>query len=169
MGQRLHQAGNWIVNAAIVVVAACFVILTVSKIRERQAGPLPQQLHVGDPILLPPDLRGQPVLLVALQTDCHFCEESMPFYKSINERSNSLNAHLLFIFPESAAAGRVVLSEHGVVARDVRQMDFANLKIAGTPTVLLLSADGHVNDLWVGKLSEARQEQVQQAVSPQSP
>lgn len=164
MGRRLTQAGHWIVNAAIVVVAICFVILTVSKIRENRSNSVLRRLQVGDPVSLPHDLRGQPVLLIALQVGCHFCEESMPFYKSISDESGSLGAHLVFVFPRSLDTGRSVLSGHGVAAQDVRQVDFANLGVNGTPTVLLLSPQGRVQDVWVGKLDDSREKQIQEAI-----
>lgn len=164
MSQKLNQAGHWIVNVAIVVVAICIVILTVSKFLDHRSNRSAQQLHVGDAVALPPDLRGQPVLLIALQAGCHFCEESMPFYKSINDESASLKGHLLFAFPSSAASGQAVLSANGIPAKDVRQMDFPKLGVSGTPTVLLISAQGKVDQVWIGKLNSTMTTQFQQTV-----
>jgi hypothetical protein len=46
---------------------------------------------------------GHPrTLVLGMRTGCHFCAESLPFYKHLGEmeRSNALQAHLLAVMPE---------------------------------------------------------------------
>ena len=88
------------------MVANIFIILVafISSI-SAQLAPLNQSARVepniGSQINAPDvDWSQQPkTLILALQTDCHFFNESAPFYKRVIETVKNKNIKLVAIFP----------------------------------------------------------------------
>jgi len=54
------------------------------------------------------------------------------------------------------------LTDHGVLADDVINTSLDDLKVASTPTLLLVDQSGIVKGAWVGKLDEKREKEVVQ-------
>ena len=107
---------------------------------------------------------SEKALVVALSPTCHFCNDSMPFYKQLMDKRNESNSPVKVIaaVPQPAAkeAEEKNLAEHGVQPDAVVHVDFAKIKVPGTPTLLLVDNQGKVLDVWVGKLDEAREREV---------
>jgi hypothetical protein len=103
-------------------------------------------------------------LVVALSPTCHFCNESMPFYKALMDKRNESKSAVKVIAAvpqaEVQTAEQKNLADHGVQIDAVVPVDFEKIKIPGTPTVLLVDNQGKVLDVWVGKLDESRQREV---------
>lgn len=106
-------------------------------------------------------------LLLALRTDCHYCEESIPFYRQLaeKEKQNRLNAHLLGILSDDETKTRAYAREHALGFQFRSDSSLSDVKVSATPTLLLVDAMGSVRKAWVGKLSSSGQEEVIKAVS----
>jgi hypothetical protein len=103
-------------------------------------------------------------VVLALSTNCHYCTESMPFYKRLTEikQGPETSFQLLTFFPQDPAAATAYLKEHGVSSDLIMSgpKSFSNLGVAGTPALLLVNEKGVVQEAWLGKLSEKEQAEV---------
>lgn len=123
----------------------------------------PQQIAVGEKLNLPNvDWAGNGrTVVLALNTGCHFCTDSAPFYRRLVERvSSSHRVHLVAVFPQPQAEASKYLNGLGVSIKDVRTTLFASAKVSGTPTLILVNEKGVVSDVWAGKLVPTRETEV---------
>jgi hypothetical protein len=97
----------------------------------------------------------QKTLLLAIRTGCHFCEDSLPFYKRLAglEKSNTLHAHVLAVMPDDRDSAAKELQSGGVAVDGVFNQPLNSIQVSGTPTLLLLDAKGRVAKAWVGQLT----------------
>jgi hypothetical protein len=56
------------------------------------------------------------------------------------------------------------LTKIGVRVDDLKSASLSEIAVTGTPTVLLVDSKGIVRNVWVGKLSQARQSEVFSAI-----
>ena len=103
---------------------------------------------------------------MVLRKGCHFCEASFPFYRQLNdlEKGNSLRAHLLVVMPNDKDAGASELKSAGLTVDGVFDQSLDSVKVSGTPTLLLVDAQGRIAQAWIGKLSSQREKNVISAV-----
>jgi thioredoxin-related protein len=103
-------------------------------------------------------------LVMALSPTCHFCNDSMPFYKQLVDKRNESKSGVKVIAAvpaaEAEAAEQKNLTDHGVQTDAVVHVDFSKIKVPGTPTLFLVDNQGKVLDVWVGKLNASREKEV---------
>jgi hypothetical protein len=100
-------------------------------------------------------------LLLVLQSSCHFCTESAPFYQRLaRETAQASGVHLVAVLPQDVEEGTKYLNSLGVPIQDVRQAQLDSLGVEGTPTLILIDDKGVVTKSWVGKLSGDREAEV---------
>lgn len=103
-------------------------------------------------------------LVMVLQSDCVFCQESMPFYRRLVAADRS-DAQIVVVAPprDAGIIGDYLASE-GVTPDSVVFVGSGVLPISGTPTLLLVDRDGVVTNAWIGLLSEEREAEVTDAL-----
>ena len=149
-------------NVAILVVATLASAALVKYLRSPQQGLLPPQVKVGQSL----DLRGidwqssRSTLVMALQTTCHFCSESAPFYRRLVAAAGQSHVPIVAVLPEAKHESEAYLRELQVDVPNVRQVSFRDIQIRGTPTLLLVDRTGVVRQMWVGKLPADREQDV---------
>lgn len=143
MAKRLET----IANVSIVIVAVIASVALVRNLIARRSAPreLPPRVDVGSRFALP-DVRNR--LVVAVSTTCHYCSESAPFYARLTAKHPAMTV----VLPQSVDEGREYARGIGLPVGDVRQAAMRDLKIRGTPTVLLVDGRGIVQRVWEGKL-----------------
>ncbi len=163
------------VNIAILVVCALAIFVLIPKAHEAyqwltnsRPGPPPmQEVKKGERFdqlkaVLPAGTSR--ALVVAVSPGCHFCNESMPFYKQLLDQRNQKSSPVKFIaavpFAEAKAEEAQKFASAGAQPDGLVQLDFAAVKVPGTPTLMLVDNNGEVLDVWVGKLEEDRQKEV---------
>jgi thioredoxin-related protein len=161
------------VNIAILVVCALAIFVLIPKAYEAYqwlTTPRPaarQEVKKGDRIqqlkaVVPAGTSR--ALVVAVSPGCHFCNESMPFYKQLLDQRNQKSSPVKFIaavpFAEAKKEEAQKFASAGARPDGLVQLDFAAVKVPGTPTLLLVDNNGEVLDVWVGKLDEDRQREV---------
>ena len=100
---------------------------------------------------------GTPVL----QKGCRFCTESAPFYQRlIKETADRNDVKLIALFPQSVTEGKQYLDQIGVNFSDIRQVPPSQVKVSGTPTLILVNESGVAVDVWRGKLPPDAEAQV---------
>jgi hypothetical protein len=96
---------------------------------------------------------GSANVFVAFSTSCHFCNESLDFYKrAIKERQRVGKVRVTFLSMQPESEVRKYLADHGIEPDSVAAVP-PELSISGTPTVLVTGPDGVVKNQFVGKLS----------------
>jgi hypothetical protein len=74
---------------------------------------------------------------------------------------------MVAVIPGEKAETVRYLTDHGVLADDVINTSLDDVKVAATPTLLLIDQSGYVKSAWVGKLDESREKEVvQRAFEP---
>ena len=103
-------------------------------------------------------------LVVALSPTCHFCNESMPFYKQLIDQRNQKSSPVKVIAAvpneQSKAEEAQKFAGAGAQPDSMVHIDFSSIKVPGTPTMLLVDNNGKVLDVWVGMLDEKKQKDV---------
>lgn len=95
-------------------------------------------------------------LVLAISTTCHFCKDSVPFYRKLG----GTDVKTLAVLPQSVAEAQQYLGNAGVRVDEVRQVSLSALGVRGTPTLLIVNDAGVVTDVWVGKLPPDQENQV---------
>jgi thioredoxin-related protein len=150
-----------VANIAIIVTCAVALALMVNRFFfNKPTAPAggPPQVEVGEQFdqirqVLPAG--SQKALVVALSPTCHFCNESMPFYKRLIEERNQKGSGVKIIAAVPADAAKAEEAQKfaaaGVQPDSLVTVDFASIKVPGTPTIMLVDNQGKVLDVWVGK------------------
>jgi hypothetical protein len=110
-------------------------------------------------------------LVLALRKGCHFCEESMPFYRKLYdlEKSNSLKVKMVAVFPDTTQDAYEVLSTQSLPIPCIPKFSLSSLSVSGTPTLILVDQTGRVEKAWIGKLDSQGEENVLAAIQKPSP
>jgi peroxiredoxin len=162
--QRIEKAAKRIeiaANVAIIVVAVAVVLFFVKNYRMNRTGPR-AQISVGTKFALK-DVNwpgsGKTVVL-ALSTTCHYCTESAGFYRELVQQCQKQHVRVIAVLPQPLNEAQSYLNKEGVSVDEVRQGSFPELKIGGTPTLVVLDNQGVVKSVWIGKLPENKEKEV---------
>jgi len=165
-----------IANVAIILVCIIASVVLVNnflKSREQQqaAGPRPPEVEKGEQLAALKNVvpaGTDRALVVALQPGCGFCNESMPFYKRLIDERNKKGSNVKVIAAvgreEAKAEEQQKMAEAGVQPDSLIALDFQEIKVPGTPTVLLVDNQGKVLEKWVGKIPEDDEDDVIEAL-----
>ena len=99
-------------------------------------------------------------LIIALQKECHFCTSSVPFYKRLIKSAQDKNIKLVAALPDDPEVGRTYLNKIGLTNLEVKQSSLSNLRVRGTPTLILTNEKGEITNQWVGKLNSEKEDEV---------
>src|ERR1700683_4205718 len=86
-------------------------------------------------------------LVLGLQTTCHFCTDSAPFFRRLANAATG-NAKTVAVLPQPIDVSKRYLDGLGVHVDEIRQASLSTVGVSGTPTLLLVDASGHVKDVW---------------------
>jgi thioredoxin-related protein len=164
-------------NIAIIVVCAIAAVVLIRNqfFPKQAAGPgnMPQ-IEKGEKYAQLKDVipaGANRALVVAVQPGCHFCNDSMPFYKRLLDERNQKGSAVKFVAavpanekPEEAQKTVAAESEKfaavGAQPDKMVNLDFSAIKVPGTPTLVLVDNSGKVLNVWVGKLDEGSEKEV---------
>jgi hypothetical protein len=162
------------VIANVAIIATCIIASVVLVRREffPPAPPAPpgsvaagEQLDVLRDAL--PAGTGK-ALVLAVAPGCHFCNDSMGFYKQLVAKRDSAKSPVKVLAavasPEARADEQTKMTASGVTPDAVVPLDFSRLKVYGTPTVLLVNGSGKVLSVWMGKLDSRSEREVLQSL-----
>ena len=159
---RVRRSLEIAANIAIILVATVIVGNFVwSKFRPKKTLTAPP---VGSTVSLSGvdwEKNGSTLLMV-LQEGCRYCEESAPFYQRLHDQRSGTQPRMVAVIPGEKSETVRYLTDHGVLADDVINTSLDDLKVASTPTLLLVDQSGIVKGAWVGKLDEKREKEVVQ-------
>jgi hypothetical protein len=159
-----------IANVAIIVIACLLATVLVRQhlfakpaevsVKEQPAGP-----RASSPSVTSLDINwaaNRQTLILAISSSCHFCTASAPFYQKLVQ--NKSKTKLIAVLPQSVQEGENYLKRLGVAVDEVRQLDFNQIGVQGTPTLLLVDRSGVIRNSWVGKLPSDKESVVPNAL-----
>lgn len=109
-------------------------------------------------------LNKKATVILALSDACPFCNESLPFFKTLIEERNKTNEDIAVI--TAVGHSRIMDNMDEVLKRNELEvdglvnLDFAALKITGVPAVILVDNEGEVQRVWRGKPSAQYQKEI---------
>jgi hypothetical protein len=149
MKHRLEIVTNIIVIAVALLIGVRFV---ETMFFQHEVAPLAGQTV--------PDISGYswskgPTLVLALKKGCHFCEESMPFYRHLQElqQAGKLNVQIMAVFPDGSADVTDIMKSQQLSIRAFSAVRLDAFRVSGTPTLILVDQRGKVVKPWIGKQS----------------
>lgn len=164
---NLHKRAELLANIAIVIVAILLGVVLVKRFvlnsHEPANSAAINHLAVAEQVPLEGVewAKNKHTLLLVLQKGCRYCTESAPFYQRlIKETANRNDMKLVALLPDSLNDGRQYLDEIGVGISDIRQVAPRQLRVGGTPTLILVNDSGVVVDVWKGKLGPEKEADV---------
>ena len=101
-------------------------------------------------------------LIMVLSTQCHFCKDSMPFYRKLTvlHRSAPGRLRVVAVLPEPESEASAYLDRNGVGVDHVFSLPPGDIGVNATPTLLLLDPRNKVEESWVGLLGDSQQAEV---------
>jgi thioredoxin-related protein len=151
--ERIVKGIEQATNVAIIVIA---LVLSAMFIKGHFISPSNerQTISAGN------NLEAQPVnwsrnpknVVLVLSTTCHFCKESAGFHQKLAQECADRHIRTIAFFPQSVEKARAYLEDEGVQVQEIWQTKMADLRVQGTPTVLLVDNHGVVQHVWTGKL-----------------
>jgi thioredoxin-related protein len=154
----------------LAILATCVIASTVLVRREffpPRPAPPPKTVTAGERFDALRDVvpAGAPkVMVIALAPNCHFCNDSMLFYRELITRRDSSRSAVRVVAAVPSAEARdpegSTLAASGVKPDALVQLDFESLKVRGTPTVLLIDRQGKILAVWEGLLDARDRDQV---------
>ncbi|MDQ2898659.1 MAG: hypothetical protein M3Y07_02530 [Acidobacteriota bacterium] len=92
-------------------------------------------------------------LVLVLNTQCHFCDASVPFYRSLTElESRNMPLALVAVFPQAKEDVTLYTARKALKFTTVITDQGDLLGAAGTPTIFLIDSFGIVRNRWQGLL-----------------
>ena len=125
----------------------------------------PPNLAVGtslDEETLGVDFASRPqTLIMALASDCGYCQESMPFYRRLLARERD-SVQIVVAAPVQDIGIVDYLASENVLPDAVVFTDpgSGTLPVPGTPTLLVVDSEGVVTYSWIGLLNAEREADV---------
>ncbi len=158
------------INALVGLAAILVIYQLVAQNRVSR----PRHVEVGDhlPYIEGVAWGGQSTLLLAVRKGCHFCEESMPFYRRLValRDQHRTDTQLVAVFPDSEVEARGVLKDARLDNIGLASgVPLSRINVTGTPTLLLVDKRGVVSRAWSGELTLDGEEEVLKALKPRGP
>lgn len=150
---RMARKVEMVANITILVVAVALCVF-VFRHRTNRSADLYQPPAVGSRFGLADgnwQISNRTIVL-GLSTTCHLCAESAPFYQRVVDACKREHVRVLAVLPQPVSQAESYLKSKNLIVNEVRQAALQDLKIKGTPTVVLVDKAGIVRDAWVGKL-----------------
>lgn len=153
-------------NVAVILVAVTVISTLVLNYYELRRAPNMQTgLQRGSVLAQLPntDYQASPqTLLIALDTKCSYCQDGIPFYNSLlaAQKSSASSTRIIAIFPNSKKEVTNFLQQNQLNLETIGEVKFNPLRISGTPTMILVNADGRVENFWIGKITPPQEAQV---------
>jgi thiol-disulfide isomerase/thioredoxin len=155
-------------SGAVILGAA--VIICIGLWSHFRAAAKPQMavsvgLRTGALLTGPPNTNYggvQRTLIIAMNTRCGYCQASIPIYKQLAglQNTGAASVRVVAAFQNDEDEVKEFLRQNHLNMETSSSVDFGQLRVTGTPTLILVNAKGEVRDFWIGKLSQDQEQQV---------
>ena len=149
-----------IANIAIVFVSVLFVGVLAHKyftVSKAYPTPIGEKATISDFDWE----KNKYTVILALQKDCRLCSESAGFYRQLlSEISKLQKIAVIGVLPDPIDTSQEYLHQIGVRVDVIKRMPLSTLKVAGSPSILIVDKTGKIVNGWVGKLSPQEEQNV---------
>jgi len=110
--------------------------------------------------------RTERTLVLVLSTHCHFCNDSIDFYRRLTPAAAAAKVPVVAVFPQSVDEARAYWSNQNLplTGVDFSKVPAEGLPISGTPTLILVDRKGVVLRAWAGKQPASGEAEIIHAV-----
>lgn len=167
MLRKVLRVSEWVVNVGSLALLVYIAFVLVNPHRNAFRPPARRvALKPGQTIPLAGIDWGKShhTLVFALQTGCHFCAASAPFYTELLKKQQGSSWQAVAVLPQPVDKSMAYMRTEGYSVPVVRQMDLAAIGVSGTPTLLLVDRKGKLAKEWVGQLGASGENEVAQAL-----
>lgn len=165
MWNKVSRVSEWVTNLGSVGLLIYVAVALANPRRNVKLPPRAAPLRAGQAVHIDGVdwTKAQHTLVFALQTGCHFCADSAPFYKALlKEQTGSWQA--VAVLPQPVEQSTAYMRKEGYSVAQVRQTDLSAIGVAGTPTLMLVDKRGKLEQEWVGKLEPSGEDAVAAAL-----
>lgn len=153
----------------VVVIAFCIVGVSATIARRNQPDTPPIRIPKSRDIVGGSRFLGlsgaSRTLLLVTASSCHFCEDSMAFYRTLTAAARKHGTRVVAVSWEPPQFNRAHLQSQGVfVDAAVSDIDSA-VAIPGTPLLILVGQDARISRVWAGMLDSTAEQAVLSAVA----
>jgi hypothetical protein len=99
-------------------------------------------------------------LVLALATDCPYCEQSLLFYQALLSTRRFGGFRATAVFSEPVSLATEYLRARELSPDEVRQAKLIDISVVGTPTLSVLDEAGRIRKSWAGLLSADAQREI---------
>ena len=98
-------------------------------------------------------------VVLAVSSQCRFCVESVPFYKTLSDwkQKNHSDLKLVVVSPEATGTTEEFLRSNRIIADTVVSYPLQSLGVSGTPTLMIVDSKGVLKGVHHGKLQPDEQ------------
>ena len=153
-------------NVGVIGVSILLGTATVRNIMisNKQASQV-ESANVGEHLTAPAGYdwaKHQSTLVIAVRKGCHYCENSIPFYKRLAAMAQpgGSGTQVLMVEPDSKEVAQSEWLERGLPLPVDYGVPLSTFHVGGTPTILLVNPHGTVENVWVGQLTNHGEEDV---------
>ena len=94
-------------------------------------------------------LRERASVLQAISTQCHYCEESLPFYRDLAAKAQG-KVDVIAVMPQPLAEAQAFLQKSSFSPTGVVFGNLSAIGVPATPTILFVDPHGKVLEAWIG-------------------
>ena len=130
----------------------------------------PQAYKPGEKINDTADLKfgnASKTLLLTTRSTCKFCQDSMPFYRSLVATAKRTHTRFVGITAEDLNTNREYLDRNGVALDAVVNAGRNGIRRLGTPDLILVQTTGVVLKSWHGMLDRKNEADVMRSLETQ--
>ena len=152
--KKLTQHIDLITNILTIIVAVLLISFFVQRYFFPNQ-PLPRLPIIGNTIVidnLETSQNSKNVLFVMMK-GCHFCEESMEFYKKTIQQNQNKSVKFVAVFPPNSKEIENYLHSYGISGVEIKYSELSKIDVDGTPTIIVADQNGRIVKTWSGKLS----------------
>ena len=161
--RKAARDAAWLVSNTLVAVLAC-VLIWVLLIQHGQRPGVADGVKIGSKLqpIAGVDWRAHEMtLLVFIRRGCHYCEDSMPFYKELGRtNSRAKRVFVVCLAPDNTEDARHLLESNDVSLPVIGEVDLTSVNVTGTPTLILVDKSGTVIRSWIGRLNSGLETEV---------
>lgn len=99
-------------------------------------------------------------LVLYLSNTCGYCSSSGPFYQELVKKNSENKIKLVTVLPQSVDDGKEYMKKLGVNIEDIYSSRLTEIGVSATPTILLVNEDGVVSEMWRGRLSPEKENEL---------
>ncbi len=104
--------------------------------------------------------------MLAVSRDCHFCTESVPFYRTLIAAAESAGVSVTVATQDTdPEKTRHHFASLGLQVADLRRVAFSAIGIKATPTLMVIDRSGTIKQVRVGQLPPDEEREMIASVS----